>query len=182
MYLLLRIFHSFIPSILKKKGLEELFICTAAAFNQNPPALKGISYNKSLSMYAQFTKDEVEKYILGGGDLLNLQKELNKHAVIFGQKLRKLFSIRTYKKTLYVFGQLYSFIGIDLKFSGNEELSVKKCFFSNYYTPQVCAIVSAIDSGVFEGLSGECRIEFRQRITEGQECCNASILIKDNVA
>ena len=181
MNLLPGLFHFYIPSFLKKKGLKELFISTAAAFNKRIPSLKGLSFENSLLKYALFTKEEVEKYIVDGGDPLNLHKGLNEHAILFGKKLRKIFFIKSFKKAVSIFELLYSFIGIDLKISGEGEISVKKCFFSNYYTPNVCAIISAIDSGVFEGISGGCRIEFRQRITEGNDCCKARIILKDRV-
>jgi hypothetical protein len=179
--ILFGIFYFYFPSFLKKKGLKELFISTAKAYNKNIPSLKGISFKKSLQIYAQFTKSEVENYISDGGDIGILQKEFNKHAVILGQKIRTKLLINTYSRAVSFFELLYHFIDIDLKISEQGEVTVKQCYFSDYYNPQICEIISAIDTGVFEGLTGGCKIEFYQRITGGHNCCKAKIFLKDNV-
>ena len=53
------------------------------------------------------------------------------------------------------------------------EITVRKCYFSGFYTPEQCAIMSAVDSGVISGLFGGGTLTFTRRMTEGHETCAA---------
>ncbi len=62
--------------------------------------------------------------------------------------------------------------GIDRAPSG---IGVTRCFFSNFYSPDTCRLMSAFDAGVVAGLFRGARLEFSERITEGAGCCRALI-------
>jgi hypothetical protein len=68
---------------------------------------------------------------------------------------------------------LYGILDIDLEGSDNGEITVRRCYFSSFYSPQVCQIMSAMDRGLLAGLSGTGELVFSQRITEGPTCCRA---------
>jgi hypothetical protein len=68
---------------------------------------------------------------------------------------------------------LYGMIGIDFRGSPDGEVRVTSCLFSNYYTPSVCLLISALDEGLLSGLSGGGTLTFTRRLTEGHLCCEA---------
>jgi choline dehydrogenase-like flavoprotein len=68
---------------------------------------------------------------------------------------------------------LYRGLGIDLKGSADGQIIIRRCFFARFYTPRVCALVSALDQGLMAGLAGGGELDFTQRLTEGACCCRA---------
>jgi hypothetical protein len=71
---------------------------------------------------------------------------------------------------------LYSIIGIQARSGDGREMTVSRCYFSAVYSPETCSVVSALDDGIFAGLSGGGRLEFKQRITDGSVSCLAEII------
>ena len=53
------------------------------------------------------------------------------------------------------------------------EIVVTDCYFSRFYTPEQCAIMSSVDSGIIAGLCGGGTLTFTERITEGCRRCRA---------
>ena len=53
------------------------------------------------------------------------------------------------------------------------EVVVTDCYFSRYYTPEQCAVMSSVDSGIIAGLCGGGTLTFTERITEGCSRCRA---------
>lgn len=58
------------------------------------------------------------------------------------------------------------------------EITVPECYFSRYYTPEQCAIMSFVDSGIIAGICGTTDpasgyLLFTERITEGCGRCRA---------
>ena len=53
------------------------------------------------------------------------------------------------------------------------EITISRCYFSSFYSPEVCRVMSAMDRGLLAGLAGGGELVFIQRITEGQPCCRA---------
>ena len=53
------------------------------------------------------------------------------------------------------------------------EIVVTDCYFSRFYTPEQCAIMSSVDSGIIAGLCGGGTLTFTERITEGCRQCRA---------
>ena len=70
---------------------------------------------------------------------------------------------------------VYGLLDIDLRGTPDGEITVRRCAFSDSYSPEVCRLVSALDTGLLAGLSGGDRLEFTQRITEGGPCCLARL-------
>ena len=71
---------------------------------------------------------------------------------------------------------LYEMLGIEFLDTGQGTITIPKCFFSQYYTDQICQLISALDEGVLAGLSGGGRLDFSQRLTEGNDCCKAQFI------
>jgi hypothetical protein len=70
---------------------------------------------------------------------------------------------------------LYRAIGIEIQGDGQGNVTVKRCYFSQFYAGSVCDLISALDDGLFAGLSGGGRLTFSERLTEGSGCCRAKL-------
>jgi hypothetical protein len=64
---------------------------------------------------------------------------------------------------------------LDIEFHGNRsgEITIGRCYFSDFYSPQACEVMSAMDRGLLAGLAGGGDLVFTERITEGRPCCRA---------
>lgn len=167
--MLITIIQLYIPEFIKRKKLKDLFRLTADAFEVGLPELKGLSYNDCLSKYALFTKEQVEVYLKSGLPFEEVKQRLYQNSLVFGKKLRKSLHITTWENAVKALEVIYMLIGIDFKYGRHGEIIVRKCFFSKYYSGEVCRLISSLDEGLASGLSGGGRLCFNQRITE---CCS----------
>jgi len=169
----LKIISSPVSPLIKKRGLQELFKCTANAFNSMVPSLQGLSYRECLKQYALFTSREVERSIQAGQDQQAIKTELFKQAYHLGQKIRQRLHIRTSEEVMDAGKIIYDAIGINFEGNSQGDITISRCFFSEFYSSQVCQVISALDAGILSGLSGSGQLSFSQRITEGGDCCKA---------
>ena len=169
----------YIPSFIKKKKLEQLFDLVADAFGNFTPPLKRLSYRERLKAFALYTSQEAETQIQRGQNLEKIKKRLYNSAYILGQKIRNDFRIRSPREVMEMSHILYQILGIDFDGEASGEVTIKKCFFSDYYSPQVCHIISSLDEGVAAGLSGGGKLSFSGRITEGKDCCKARLAMPE---
>jgi predicted ArsR family transcriptional regulator len=89
-----------------------------------------------------------------------------------GRSVRRLAGIRTPEEAARALRLIYAAIDIDLRVDvGAGSATVRRCAFSSFYTPAVCRFVSALDAGLFHGVSGAWSVEFADRITEGAGSC-----------
>ncbi len=70
---------------------------------------------------------------------------------------------------------IYGIVGIDFRGNPQGEVVISRCYFSSFYSPKVCGIISSLDAGLLSGISGGGRLSFQQRLTEGTECCRARL-------
>jgi hypothetical protein len=175
----------YIPEYIKNKKLDDLFRLTADAFKTEIPELRGLPFQDRLAEYACFTRDQAEKYLnWEGADeerksrIDAIEGKLYQSSFLFGEDLRKKLHIKTGEQAAEALQLIYGIIGIDFRYereiiagSGSpDRFTVKACLFSEYYTAEVCALVSSLDAGLAAGLS--CgRLSFTQRLTEGCSCC-----------
>ena len=169
--MLLKIMQLYIPEFIKKKKLDELFRLTADAFQSELPELRGLSFTDRLLKYALFTKEQAENYLQSGRPLEEVKHRLYQNSYILGHSLRKSLHILTGEEALIALKIIYKLIGIDLHYDGQGEIIIKQCFFSNYYSGEVCKLISSLDEGIAAGLSGGGKLCFNQRITQGGGCC-----------
>lgn len=162
------------PTWIKKGQLQELFECTASAFDTEAPAAAGLSFDERLQRYARFTASQVEAAIRRGNDPDALRERLYRNGYRLGSKLRKRLRLSNAEEVAEAIPILYRALRIELRGPAGGEIEVAHCFFSRFYSGQVCQIVSALDAGVVAGLSNGGRLTFRQRITGGRESCRAS--------
>ncbi len=174
--MLMRAAERHMPDYIKKKKLKELFRLTADAFQAEIPELRRLSFSECLREYAIFTRRQAECCIGGKGRCTpeEAKSRLAVNSFLMGKHLKKYLHIMNRKESIEALGMIYRLIGIDFQCGSPsvtpEEFVIRRCFFSSYYSPEVCRLVSALDEGLAEGLTGD-KLCFVQRITEGAGCC-----------
>jgi hypothetical protein len=162
----------------RQQGLRALFRRTATALEVDPPALGRLSADALLREYARFTSGRVAALIEGGRDLPAIQQRLYQGALALGKRWGIAFRIRNMEDMRRVGRVLYRMLGIDFQCDAQGAVVISRCFFSDAYSAQVCQVMSAMDRGLFAGLSGGGQLEFSGRITEGQPCCQARFTLR----
>jgi hypothetical protein len=161
-----------IPAFMQKRNLDLLLRATADAFQVTCPVTGRLSYLETLEGYARFTRDNAQQTILRG-DPAEVQSRLWQNTFRIGRQLHRDFHIRTAAETMRLGAIIYRTIKIDFQGDNRGNILIKRCFFSDYYSSEVCRLISFLDAGLLAGLSGGCKLSFRQRITEGNEHCRA---------
>ncbi len=133
----------------------------------------GLSASELLKRYARFTADAAMRAIDSGQDLRPLRRELYHMARRLGSEARRLLRPQNERECLAILTMLYKNIGITIREVRPGEFRVYKCYFSSFYTPEVCSVISAVDKGIFAGIYGGGRLVFSERITEGHDACRA---------
>lgn len=173
MNLLVRLLGWYTPGPVKRWALEALFRGTAEVFGREVPH-DGASFDERLRAYAQFTTLEAGRALERGDDLDALEGRLWRNAHQLGERLRRFLRLAGTEDALALARVLYGFIGIDFRAEARGEITIERCFFSNFYSPPICRLVSALDEGLLAGLGGGGRLEWSARITEGAPRCKAN--------
>jgi hypothetical protein len=166
------------PAIVRRQALVQLFRATAAALEADMPSLSGLSHEQCLLAYARFTADQAEEALRGGRDLAAVQERLYRNAYGLGQLAGRLLRVRTVDDVMVLGRFLYSILDIDFAGSEDGPITIGRCFFSSFYTPQACQLMSAMDRGLLAGLAGGGDLAFSERITEGRPCCRAHFALE----
>lgn len=179
MSLILNLLYIYTPAGIKKNKIYGLFKITADAFEIKMPEsdFNKVSTEKLLVKYALFTKAEAEKFLKTYGNdrdkLTGLQNRLYEKSYAMGKEIRKNLKIKGPEEAVKALKLIYRIIKINFKKEKNGVVEIDKCFFSSYYDSYVCDLISSLDKGIAAGVSGDCRLEFFQRITDGKNCCKA---------
>ncbi|MCD8315803.1 MAG: hypothetical protein LUB61_00115 [Eggerthellaceae bacterium] len=149
---------------------------TARAFGVDAPKTSGLSHPELLRRYAEFTADEAQRALANGYDLERLHDDIYGMAYRLGSRVRWWLNPQNDQECLEVMAMLYRNIGITICEEAPRRFCVKKCYFSEFYSPEVCAVISALDQGIFAGIYRGGSLEFSGRITEGKKVCRADLL------
>lgn len=179
MNLLGKIACYYIPSLIKRKNLIQLIRLSANAFQSEPPDTKGKSYDQCLKEFAYFTQKKAGEAIVSKDNIQQIKKRLYRNAFLMGHNIRKLLAVGNQNEVMTISRRLYSFLHIDFIGNSSGQIIIKKCFFSTYYSKEVCQLISALDEGIIAGLSGGGKLSFNQRITEGQSCCLGQLIMPE---
>ncbi len=163
-----------VPPAVKRRELEKLFRATADAFQATNPWTKGLIFEDILRMYGEFTRQQSDRW-LGQKQDEDLRARLFANAFRIGKEYRQRFSLGKVEDVMRMSRVIYRLIGIDFRGEPDGEVIVNRCFFSAYYSSDVCRLVSSLDEGLLAGLSGGGRLRFSTRITEGHQCCRAHL-------
>lgn len=179
MKMLLKYAPETLPGVIRKSLLKRLFRATAAGFQSPAPAVDSSSFDELLRRYAVFTRQLAEAALQSGGDIPQLKRRLYQQAFSLGAMVRKWAGIRSTAEAVEAGRILYRAIEIDLQGDARGNLTIRRCYFSQYYSCQVCGLISALDDGLFAGLSGGGRLSFSQRLTDGSPCCRARLVFPE---
>ncbi len=146
---------------------------SARALQTDAPKFSGHSAPDLLRKYARFTADEAARVLQSGQDLTLVYQRLNRMARRLGSSLRRWLRPKDERDCLAVIRLVYRNIGISINEEKPGEFCVLNCYFSDFYTPEVCAVISAVDAGIFSGIYQGGTLVFRERITEGKDVCRA---------
>jgi len=175
MNILLKILPHNLPAFIREEILAELFEATAVAFKCPAPAFDHLSFDECLRTYALFTREQAEKALQSGRNIPVIKTQLYRNAYPLGGKLREWFAVDTMGEVMELGQILYQAIGVEIQGDSQGNVTVKRCYFSQFYTGPVCDLISALDDGVLSGLSGGGRLVFSERLTEGRACCRAKL-------
>jgi hypothetical protein len=176
MNLPVRLLEIWTPGFVHRRPLEALFAGTAEAFGGAVPAPVGRTFAERLGEYARFSQQAAEDWLVRGRDPVVLQRRLFEQGERLGRRVRRLLRLRTTADALAAGRLLYRLIGIEFEGQPRGDCIVRRCFFSDYYSCQDCQVMSAVDDGIFAGLSNGGRLTFTQRITDGCDCCKATFV------
>ena len=170
MGILLRIAEWYVPGIARQAEFDRLFRATAAAFQVCAPATNGLGYEDRLRLYAAFTKDQAEG-CLRRGETESLKARLFENACRLGEDYRVRFGLSSAEEVMRIGRVVYRQLGIDFRGEPGGNVLISRCFFSQYYSADICRLVSSLDQGLLAGLSRGSCLRFSQRITEGALYC-----------
>jgi hypothetical protein len=170
------------PALVKRPALVQLFRATAAAFQADMPRLSGLSREQCLLAYARFTANQAEEALRQGGDLSELQERLYRNAYRLGRTPGWLLRVRSVDDVMTLGRSLYDILDIDFHGDDSGEITISRCYFSSFYSPEACQVMSAMDRGLLAGLAGGGELMFSQRITEGHPCCRARFTLAGSLS
>lgn len=119
-----------------------------------------------LKIYAQFTKEAADQ---PDTDPQKLYEKMRK----LGNALRRVTGFKDPEDLYELLFTLYRYIDIAMSGNVEEGFHFRQCYFSQFYSPHECHVISALDSGIASGLLGRGELVFTQRITEGCASCEA---------
>jgi len=146
------------------------------------PRLRGLSRGQCLLAYARFTAEQADEALRRGEDLPALQARLYENAYRLGRTSGVVLRARTVADVMALGRFLYGILDIDFIGNDNGEITIGRCYFSDFYSPGVCQVMSAMDRGLLAGLAGGGELAFSQRITEGHAGCRARFALAGNPA
>jgi hypothetical protein len=170
---LVSVLQIYMPEYVKKRALTQLFNFTAAAFAAEVPPIAGLTSEECLARYARFTQTLAEQRLRDGREVEAVEQRLYRNAVEMGQRYGKLLRPGTVPDVMAIGRVLYRILDIDFQGAARGEVVINRCYFSRFYSGEVCRLMSAMDRGLFAGLSNGGELTFTYRITEGQPCCRA---------
>ena len=175
MNILSRILPDDLPAPICRAMLAELAEATADAFECPAPVLARLSCDARLRAYALFTSAQAEWVLQSGCDVPAVKARLYGNAYRLGGRLRRWSGVDTIDEVMALGRLLYRAIGIEMQGDAEGNVTVSRCYFSRFYAAPVCDLISALDNGIFSGLSGGGRLAFSARLTEGGSYCRARL-------
>lgn len=167
-------FH--LPVPVRRAILRELLAAVAGAFERPCPRMSGLSAEELLACAIDASHRWSEDALRGDADRSEIRGRLFSEAFALGRRAKRRLGIRTEKEGLAAAGVLYGAIGIEFRSACGGSVVVPRCAFAAAYGPEVCRLMSAMDSGLIAGLTGSAGLRFTQRLTEGAPACRASVV------
>ncbi len=164
----------YLPAFLKRRKLQELMRCTAAACGATPPPGPERSYRRLWSAFAEFTYK-----LAAAAEPEKIRQQLRLVGYNMGRQLRRELGVRSWAEARRALRLIYRALDIDLHMAPNGAVLVRACSFSRIYSAATCRLMSAMDEGLMAGVSGRKQLHFRERLTTGAACCRAELSFPD---
>jgi len=161
------------PECVRKRALAQLFSSTAAAFEARLPPLAGLDSEARLATYARFTQALAQERLQDGRQVEALQRRLYRNAAELGRQYSRWFRPRTVADVMAIGRVLYRTLATDFRGDARGDVVISRCYFARVFSAEVCRLMSAMDAGLFAGLSNGGALTFASRTTEGHPCCRA---------
>ncbi len=175
MSLRLWLLERYLPAPIRRPMLQQLVQTTADAFDGPMPIMPDAEAHLRPA-FAQFTRTAAENSWPGGPRADAVRDRLYRGARAIGRSIRRRAGIRTPDEAVRALRLVYRCIGIDLHASlETREVVVRRCEFSSHYTPAVCHFVSALDAGLFHGITNRWGVAFDLRMTDGAGLCRGRL-------
>ncbi|OJW01889.1 MAG: hypothetical protein BGO39_28135 [Chloroflexi bacterium 54-19] len=165
--------------LVRRQIIVVLFKQTAQAFQAEMPPLEGLSTGECLREYAIFTRVQAGRALRNPRNQSLIQARLRQDGYHLASKIRKRGRLNSLKEVMAVARLLYRALAIDFEGTPTGEITIRQCYFSRFYSGQVCEVISALDEGILAGLAGEGKLKFSRRITEGYPTCRACFMTKE---
>jgi hypothetical protein len=175
MRLKLFICQLYVPGFIKRAKLARLFKITAQAFTGHETRTTSQRFTMLLSAYAAFTQSQAAAALENPGSLETIKERLFNHAFKLGKELRHELAVKNHRDFRVAVRAIYRALKIDFACGPGGEFTITRCFFSNFYSGAVCAIISSLDAGLIAGLGNGLHMSFTGRITENCPCCQGRI-------
>ncbi len=169
----------YIPEYVKKRELRSLYVITASAFGSDRVPPRNLSFPALLEDYAHLTQSVVSQSVDHLNNLGTARQQMCHKAYELGATIRKRFGVRSVSDVMAACRIVYRSLGIDFQGTDDGSITIRSCFFSDYYSEQSCGVISCLDKGLVAGISDGGKLSFVQRITEGCECCKAVFIPKE---
>jgi hypothetical protein len=163
-----------LPFPVRTKLFGEFFALTARSFGAALPDLRRLSHRRRLALYRDFTLELAAAAPPGTPAWDAAAARLGENGRDFGRRIRRLLRAETEAEAMAAARILYRAVGIDFAGEPGGDIAIRRCYFADRYSRDVCRLVSALDEGVLAGLHEGGRLEFRARITEGAPACLAN--------
>jgi hypothetical protein len=162
------------PELIRRMVVVRLATLSAGPLHCPGWRIQGRSAREMLENYARFTAAAVSRELSRNGDPCAIRNQLYQEAYQAGQAFRLRFGLAVRADVIRLMRFLYRVIRIDLQSDPHGSgILISQCFFSRYYSGEVCRVMSALDQGLAAGLSGGGHLEFGERITDGYPFCRA---------
>lgn len=147
----------------------------ADAFEIPEPRLRGLRSRDKLRRFALFTREAAEQALARENEAEAVGTRLFHNARSLGEDLRRRLKPASSREEAALCRALYAGLGIQAEMDEAGVLVIGECFFSRFYTPRVCRLISNLDKGAAAGLTGGGELTFQTRLTEGAPCCRARL-------
>ena len=176
MNLRLMLLRLHVPASVRRAALRDLIAATASAFERDLPDTAGLTEPELLSRAIECSRAWAEEAIRTGADLDRLEGRMFREASRARPACARTPPCLVRGRRPAAARVVYGAIGIDLRAPGMREFSIPRCAFACAYVPDVCRLMSSMDSGLIAGLTGARGLRFTERITEGAAACHALVL------
>lgn len=153
-------------ALFKRFQLQLLLNVTAYAFGVPGKRIWHFPPKRALREYAIFTKNCMQFNRVN-------PRRLYRSAYALGHRLRHITGFTDSRDLQHLVFFLYRNMRISMNGSIPGEITVSSCYFSRFYTPEQCALMSYVDWGIIAGLCGGGNLKFTERITKGCGRCTA---------